>query len=289
VDRHSRSECPTSFFLIALRKCSLPESAAAGLRIWKARSVPSETVARALVSEEAPGAVVLASSRADQKSYGWPARRQGIFTFWLCRALEGAAADENGEVTLGRVNSYVHDRVSETADLDYGLAQDPVLFGKQEGDPVPAASQWKKKDFVQTDDGLAVGARPDELYEIRVWNKSRNRVAMQLLVDGLNTLGQTRLDQRERLGLGAAWVLEPAREDRQPFVSRARRSAPARDRRRRGCSRTSISGRAGSRPWCRSATSTSGKVTSEGAQSFFLVPTRRLRVVVRPRAMGSCP
>jgi hypothetical protein len=392
------------------------------------RSLPAETVARSVMAEESPGVIVLASSRADQKSWAWPARKQGIFTFWLCRALEGAAANEDGEVTVSKVNTYVHDRVDQTARLDYGRPQDTVLFGKIEGDPVllkllpeqpetlcrrladqldlevrrkklkrvavleftmplggkealaramlpgtleqevrerlreistdiyrvpsgedthrlardlrlgdvgkrdglavlargdagvdgivygtlrpsgpdyqvecrlyttadgrssatiqgllpateervaevggsfdnrqrppgspsdrkviafvqeqateqhplvkndfpfrlevwaaphkpgqpvPPAREWKKKDFIQLDDGLAIGAHPDELYEIRVWNGSRNRVAMQLLVDGLNTLGQVRTDVREGLGSGTAWVLEKMTPENKPFV-----------------------------------------------------------------------
>jgi len=391
-------------------------------------SIPAADVARSLDADETSGVIVLASCNANQKSYGWPARRQGIFTFWLCRALEGAAANERGQVTLTEANNYVHDRVSRTAFVEYGLTQRPVLFGKLEGnpvllslrpelaetlcrrlaahldldirakklkrvgvlefsqawgnedslaralhpglcadrvrtalrelggevyevppadktrqavrdlgpgdlgrparlqplargtaaldgivygrlvpsgpemlvecqltatatgqrlastqgrlplseeslaeagasfnngprppgspfdpkvvrfvqnqagkphpllqngfpfklevwsaphkdgDPVPPKKKWKKKEFIQLNASgekgkpadLAIAARPDELYEIHVWNNSKQRVALQLLVDGLNTLGQTRQEMRERLGTGAAWVLSPA-------------------------------------------------------------------------------
>ena len=42
---------------------------------------------------------MLASSKADELSWEWPARQQGIFTYWLCRALEGGG-DENGDGKL---------------------------------------------------------------------------------------------------------------------------------------------------------------------------------------------
>jgi uncharacterized caspase-like protein len=51
-------------------------------------SLDAEKVARSLGVKEVPGCVVLASCRADEKSYEWPGRKQGVFTYWLCRALE---------------------------------------------------------------------------------------------------------------------------------------------------------------------------------------------------------
>jgi hypothetical protein len=53
-----------------------------------------------------------------------------------------------------------------------------------------------------------VGAREGEVFEIHMANKSKIDVAMHLLVDGLNTLGQ----ERTRLGRGRAWVLEANKE-----------------------------------------------------------------------------
>ncbi len=63
---------------------------------------------------------------------------------------------------------------------------------------------------------LLVPAREGELFEIRVWNNSPNRVALTLLVDGLNTLGQN----RERLGQAWSWVVEPTRQTDRPPDSR---------------------------------------------------------------------
>ncbi len=75
------------------------------------------------------------------------------------------------------------------------------------------ANAWEKKEFVQGPgerSELLIGAVPGEIYEVRAWNRTGNRVAMHLLVDGLNTINQT----RDRLGQGPAWVLDPSKDDR---------------------------------------------------------------------------
>jgi hypothetical protein len=101
-------------------------------------SPASETVAKAVEVERVPGCVVLASCRAAEKSLEWAERKQGVFTYWLCRGLEGGAADDNGRVTLAALNTYVHERVTRTAQL-LERAQTPVQFGNVEGGPVMLA------------------------------------------------------------------------------------------------------------------------------------------------------
>lgn len=100
-----------------------------------AKSVEGDKVAEAAELDGVPGAVVLASCRAKEKSYEWPERGQGVFTYWLCRALEGAATEGDGKVTFDRVNKYVHDRVRSTARVRFGKPQTPVRYGEAEGDP----------------------------------------------------------------------------------------------------------------------------------------------------------
>jgi hypothetical protein len=72
---------------------------------------------------------------------------------------------------------------------------------------------WHKHDVKDPRTGetrteLLVGARDKETFEIKVTNKSETRVAMVLLVDGLNTIDQ----QRGRLETGRPWILEPKKE-----------------------------------------------------------------------------
>lgn len=46
--------------------------------------VDAELLAKDIVRERVGGCVVLASCRAEERSYEWPERQQSIFTYWLC-------------------------------------------------------------------------------------------------------------------------------------------------------------------------------------------------------------
>ena len=76
----------------------------------------SENLAKEIVRERLPGAVVLASSRGDQSSWEWNDRKHGVFSYWLARALEGGA-DTNGDgrLTVDEVYNYTYERVTSTA------------------------------------------------------------------------------------------------------------------------------------------------------------------------------
>ncbi len=94
---------------------------------------------------------------------------------------------------------------------------DPKFPFKVEVWSLPKGDKPKKKDFVllpkavQTEKGsrelkeLVISAKDGEIFEIRVSNNSKDSVALALLVDGINTLGQ----KRERLGTAWSWVLKP--------------------------------------------------------------------------------
>jgi hypothetical protein len=150
---------------------------------------------------------------------------QGLLPANEERVAEAGASFDNRQRPAGspfapKVVSFVQDQAAKPHPLiqnEFPFAVEVWAVPHKDGQPVPPKERWKQKEFIQLADGLAIGARPDEMYEVRVWNNSRNRVAMQLLVDGLNTLGQSRVDVREGLGSGAAWVLEPAKEGK-PFV-----------------------------------------------------------------------
>jgi hypothetical protein len=103
------------------------------------RTLAAERVARALAIKGVSGGLVLASCRDDESSLEWRDRRMGLFSYWLCRALEGAATSGDGQVTFDAVNRYVHERVSSTAEKVFALEQNPVRFGKAEGTPVVLA------------------------------------------------------------------------------------------------------------------------------------------------------
>jgi hypothetical protein len=87
----------------------------------------SEAVAKSLQARKLKGAIVLGSCADDEESFEWPSRGQGIFTYWLCRGLEGGA-DENGDgkLTFEEIYQYVYDRVPKTAKEVARATQTPV-------------------------------------------------------------------------------------------------------------------------------------------------------------------
>jgi hypothetical protein len=93
-----------------------------------------------------------------------------------------------------------------------------VSVQAEEGVAITDQTPRKKKEFKQRKikdprtgkerTELLIGARNGETFEISVSNKLQQRVAMMLLVDGINTLGQ----QRARLGKGRPWILDVEHE-----------------------------------------------------------------------------
>jgi hypothetical protein len=111
----------------------------------------------------------------------------------------------------GRLQEPFRGRLPLSEDLLGDLGNSLDNTGRPAGGPY--ANAWEKKEFVQGPgerSELLIGAVPGEIYEVRAWNRTGNRVAMHLLVDGLNTINQT----RDRLGQGPAWVLDPSKDDR---------------------------------------------------------------------------
>jgi hypothetical protein len=90
--------------------------------------VETELVAKGLELQRVPGCVVLASCQAQEKSYEWPERRQSVFTYWFCRALEGGAdKDADGKITADEVYEYAYERVTKTvSQMLGGRSQTPV-------------------------------------------------------------------------------------------------------------------------------------------------------------------
>jgi hypothetical protein len=102
-------------------------------------SAPAEDVAHALKAEELPGVVVLASCKKSEFSFEWAEREQSLFTYWLCRALEGGAdSNGKGELTFEAVYEYTHSRVAQTAPKLFKKTQTPVrlIGGDVTGTPV---------------------------------------------------------------------------------------------------------------------------------------------------------
>jgi hypothetical protein len=88
-----------------------------------------------------------------------------------------------------------------------------TILAKPEDDVTPRTPR-RAKDLIDVGaaggtkgarSDLFIGVRKDEMIEILVENQGAERVAMSLLVDGVNTLG----GKRQRLGEAWSWVLEP--------------------------------------------------------------------------------
>ena len=85
--------------------------------------------------EQSSGRILLASSRKDQYSLEKPGLPNGVFTYYLLKALHGDAdSSRKGVVTLAEAYQYVYDRTRE----ETGGRQDPQMTGTMVG-PFPLA------------------------------------------------------------------------------------------------------------------------------------------------------
>ncbi len=120
--------CPAHVKLLVLDCCH-----AGGL------STNTERVAEAFRPDSIPGALVLASCRRGEFSFEWDERKQSLFTYWLCRALEGGAdSNGDGDITFDELYAYTSRQVSNTARVVFQQRQSPVRLINLDvaGDPV---------------------------------------------------------------------------------------------------------------------------------------------------------
>ena len=74
---------------------------------------------------------VFSSSQADETSLAFDDSQTGLFTYYLCLGLKGAADSNNDKkITQGELNSYLQLRVSETSKKLVGI-QTPVFNGNK--------------------------------------------------------------------------------------------------------------------------------------------------------------
>lgn len=109
---------------------------AGGAKNAEQTGLDAETVAKAILPKPVEGCLVLASCRASERSREWSQRKQGVFTYWLCRALEGGA-DKNGDgqVTADEVYQYTYERVSNTVAQVFHDRQNPAIYPVESGFP----------------------------------------------------------------------------------------------------------------------------------------------------------
>lgn len=131
--RTALANCPAQVKFLVLDCCH-----AGGTKETGNTDLSAETLAKSIVRERVAGCVVLASCRAEEKSWEWAERRQGVFAWWLCRALEGGAdRDGDGRLTADEVYEYTCDRVSQTVRQVFSCSQTPVrmIGGDVQGVP----------------------------------------------------------------------------------------------------------------------------------------------------------
>jgi hypothetical protein len=101
-----------------------------------------ERLARAIAGEDGkqtPGTIILGACKKDEVSWEWDDRQRGIFTYWLCRGLEGAAdANGDGKIDVGEIYDFLSAHVQRTAKQVTGKTQTPVYIrgADVEGSPV---------------------------------------------------------------------------------------------------------------------------------------------------------
>jgi hypothetical protein len=106
-----------------------------------AKALPSAGLKQS-IKTTLPNCVVLASCNEDETSLEWDDHQQGVFTYWLCRGLSGAGADERGRVTIDKLSDFVDRRVRDTArqlfdaKKMFEATQRPQSMGKRAGSPV---------------------------------------------------------------------------------------------------------------------------------------------------------
>lgn len=83
----------------------------------------------AINADSIPGCVVIASSSKQESSWEWPERRQGLFSYWFCKGLEGGAdVNGNSQITLSEIYNYTEQHVRRTAHQVIQKRQTPVRY-----------------------------------------------------------------------------------------------------------------------------------------------------------------
>jgi len=77
--------------------------------------------------------VILYASEIGHRAYEYIEKKQGYFSWFLVEALQGAAANEHGKVTLGGVIDYLQEKVPQRVALDLGRGKAQKPFAVIEG------------------------------------------------------------------------------------------------------------------------------------------------------------
>ena len=95
------------------------------------------------IYQNAKGQAILSSCSINQKSYEWPDKEHGVFTFYLLEALRGSAdLNQDGFVSLTETANYTSEKVLEWS-FETGNIQSPQWKANLTGDVVLSITQGK--------------------------------------------------------------------------------------------------------------------------------------------------
>lgn len=84
-------------------------------------------------NREVEAFVTFYASAIGHRAYEFIEKKQGYFSWFLVQGLSGAAANENGEVTLASLNHYLQEQVPKKVLLDLGVGREQRPFISSEG------------------------------------------------------------------------------------------------------------------------------------------------------------
>jgi len=101
--------------------------------------------------EEAAGVYTLASCQARERSLYCDEKKQGLFTYWLNRGLEGSA-DDNGDaaISVEELHRFVNFQVSHAAEHRFHCRQTPVQIVGPDVPGIPIMLRLKPEPVMST-------------------------------------------------------------------------------------------------------------------------------------------
>jgi hypothetical protein len=149
------------------------------------------------------GVVMLASSKADEKSQIWEDREQSLFSYWLRQGLAGHA-DENSDsqVDVDELYKYVHRQVTHTAAVRFPRPQTPVRVVRSDTPDVPVVVHLQPQGLRQVLDDMAeqmaLAMEERQLPKVGVLEFTNDTKLGELLGANFGILGKWCAEELER-------------------------------------------------------------------------------------------
>ena len=143
-------------------------------------------------------AATLFSCSLGQRSYEWPDKRRGFFSWYLEQGLKGAAIDESGSITLASLVTYLQKEVPDSVQRTLGLnkRQKPYVI-MEGGDP----GKWVLRDLKGPDWARDFSQKQKEL-EILAEEARRREAEEGSYKKRMDDLDAKIEAMKERLGAG---------------------------------------------------------------------------------------